>query len=353
MTKQLRAVVVDDSVTFRTQLASVLDSCGGVRVVGHACNGQEGLERVAELSPDLVTLDIEMPIMNGLDALREVRKRHPKVKVVMISSHTQAGAEMTIRALELGAHDFVAKPAGNDRKTNTEQLQTQLRRIVAAFGEQEPLPAAPAQPVQQPAAKLAQSTRPAIAAIGSSTGGPGALLRIIPKLPASLPIPVIVVQHMPALFTNALAESLAQKSRISVVEAEHGATLIQGRVYVAPGGMHLRVAAHSKGKFLELTDDPPEHYCKPAVDYLFRSVAAVYGAAALGVILTGMGRDGTLGLTEMKRRGAKVIGEDEQSCVVYGMPRQAKAAGVVDVELPADRIADAIVLALQGGLPIA
>lgn len=349
MTKQLRVVVVDDSRTFRTQLALALDGCGCARVVAHAGDGEEGLRKVAEFSPDLVTLDVEMPVMNGLAALTRLRERHPSVKVVMVSSHTQAGAAMTIRALELGAHDFIAKPNGSDRATNAAQMQSELRRILDALA---PMPEPLGASLADSPLSVKAGLRPEIVAMGSSTGGPAALLRILPRLPARFPVPVVIVQHMPALFTAALANSLAEKSAISVVEATDGMPLKPGNAYVAPGGRHMRVVSGGPGgRRLELTDDPPEHFCRPAVDYLFRSVAAIYGGAALGVILTGMGRDGTDGLRAMKRGGAKVIGEDEQSCVVYGMPRQAKAAGVVDVELPADRIADAIVAGLHGPLP--
>lgn len=343
--KQLRVVVVDDSRVFRTQLAGAIDASGCARVIGHAGDGAEALRRVGELSPDVVTLDVEMPVMGGLATLVELRKRHPAVRVVMVSGLTREGAELTIRALELGAHDFVTKPHGPDRQENVERLRSSVRAMLSSMsGENE---ASVARGTPKPSV-VKRARRPDIVAIGSSTGGPAALQRILPGLPSSLAVPVIVVQHMPPLFTSALATSLASKSKMRVVEITDGTVLAQGCVYVAPGGRHVRlVSLGVGGRRAELTDDPPENFCRPAVDYTFRSVAEVYGDAALGVILTGMGKDGTAGLREMKLRGARVIAQDEASCVVYGMPREAKMAGVVDLELPLDRISDAIVASVQ------
>ena len=192
-------------------------------------------------------------------------------------------------------------------------------------------------------------TAPQIVAIGSSTGGPGALARVIPRLPPNLPVPVLVVQHMPAVFTRSLADMLHQKSAVRVREATQGELLQPGTAYIAPGGLHMRVAPVTDGSYaLELTEDPPEQYCRPSVDYLFRSVADCFRASCLGIILTGMGRDGTVGATHMKRYGAHVIAQNAETSTVFGMPREAIANGVVDEILPIDDIAAAIVAAVQG-----
>lgn len=347
--KQLRVVAVDDSRVFRTQLAGAIDASRCARVVGHAGDGSEALRRVEELSPDVVTLDVEMPVMDGIQTLVEMRKLHPSVKVIMVSALTRQGAELTIRALELGALDFITKPNGATRQENVEQLQSRVQTALCSLTVQVEPTMVRADPAPQ---VVRRALRPEIVAIGSSTGGPAALQRILPALPASLPVPVIIVQHMPQLFTSALAGSLASKSKLRVVEASEGAVLVPGCAYIAPGGRHARVVPGvAGGRRIELTDDPPENFCKPAVDYTFRSVAEVYGGAALGVILTGMGKDGTAGLREMKLRGARVVAQDEASSVVYGMPREAKMAGVVDLEVSLERIAEAIVGFVRDAAP--
>lgn len=337
--KQLRAMVVDDSGIFRKLIADCINTSGVARVVTHAADGNEALSKLGDFSPDVVTVDLEMPGLGGLETIAAIKQRFPRTAVIVVSSFTAKGAASSMRALELGAHDVITKPETGDARQNrdllTSSLLSMLQGILFAL--------TPPPPSLNTAKKRAPTALPQIVAIGSSTGGPAALAVIIPELPASLPVPVVLAQHMPPLFTASLASTLAEKSRVRVVEAKHGDKLVAGTVYIAPGGRHLKVASTGgTERHCELTDDPPEHYCRPAVDYLFRSVAEVYRENAMGVILTGMGKDGTLGLRVMRRFPVHVIGQSPESCTVYGMPREAMNAGCVDEELPAERIADAI-----------
>ena len=367
-----RVMVVDDTSLYRTIVNAVLSEIPGVEIVGTAANGKIALAKMAQLKPDLVTLDIEMPEMDGLETLRRMRTEAPEVTAVMISSLTREGAAVTLRALELGAFDFVAKPAGHDLEANKAELKRNLQHIVRAFTTRRTLsaltqrktsvaaPAAPSVARQKPEARSAPAPAPAaasaeqlhakhvtptkpveIVAIGVSTGGPNALAEVVPKLPGDLRVPVVIVQHMPPTFTAALAQSLDNKSALRVVEGEEGQVVEAGTVYIAPGGKHMKIVKRSSidKAHLVLTEDPPENHCRPAVDYLFRSVAEVYQDCALGVILTGMGADGALGLKEMKKWDIKAIAQDEETSVVFGMPQEAIKAGVVDTVQPLERIA--------------
>jgi two-component system, chemotaxis family, protein-glutamate methylesterase/glutaminase len=345
---QLRVVVVDDSIIFRSVLIECINSSVKARVVAFASNGKEALEKVTQYNPDIITLDIEMPIMNGLQALDRLRKDFPSVPVIMISSSTQESARQTIEALELGALGFIEKPESNDPEQNKHMLKNQINNLIQeVLAKQSPnivSPIVPTPKLSTPLKVLSPNTPPEIVAIGVSTGGPQALNCIIPRLPGNLCVPIVIVQHMPAIFTASLAESLAQKSKVNVVEGKHGMELTNATVYIAPGGKQMRVIPKigSPSIYIEITDDPPENFCKPAADYLFRSIAATYKSKALAVILTGMGKDGTQGLKMLKMYGVKVIGQDAATCTVYGMSREAKLAGVVDIELPVESIANEI-----------
>jgi len=256
-------------------------------------------------------------------------------------THRSAGA--TIRALELGAFGFITKPEESSLDKNREILRQQLSSVFDAIAAKWSPVAVDLAPPQPAPVERRPTARPRIIGIGASTGGPKALAEILPRLPANLSVPVVLVQHMPPLFTASLAEALAARSAIKVVQAEHGMSLQPGTVYIAPGGKHLRVVDDgSANKHVELTSDPPEHFCRPAVDYLFRSLAHTYRANAVGVILTGMGQDGARGLLAMRQAGASTIGQDPATCTVYGMPREAYQLGAVEVQLPADRIAERI-----------
>ncbi len=371
--KKIRVLVVDDTVLYRKVISDVLAMLPEVEVVGTANNGKIALNKIDLLKPDLITLDFEMPVKDGVARLRELQRLKKNVAVVMVSAHTSEGAAITMKALERGAFDFIAKPAGTSLQDNRTALLAQFRPVIDTVATRKllkpsapggvrpaaqvrplpagrrPIPVRPqptAAPVTVVPAARGPAVRPgrvAVVAIGISTGGPNALSEVIPKLPKNLRVPVVVVQHMPPVFTKALADSLNQKSLLSVVEAKDGDRLQPGTVYIAPGGKQMRIKKKVAGEFVQLTDDPPENHCKPAVDYLFRSIAGLFGNRALGVIMTGMGSDGVKGLGAMKQKGAYVLAQDETSCVVFGMPMEAIKAGVTDEVLPLSKIATEIV----------
>jgi two-component system chemotaxis response regulator CheB len=369
ISRKIRVLVVDDTVLYRKVLSDILAKIPDVEVVGTANNGRIALAKIDQLKPDLLTLDLEMPEMDGLATLRELQRLKLDVAVVMVSAHTSEGAAVTIKALEGGAFDFITKPGSTSLEQNRESLLRQLRPVIQSVstrkllrstlsGARVPPGARPAPPVRPAAAEMeakpagispaaqrpgivpaAPGGRIAIVAIGISTGGPNALAEVLPKLPRNFRVPVVIVQHMPPVFTKALADSLNQKSVLNVIEARDEEQLQPGNVYLAPGAKQMKVVKKAAGEFLQLTDDPPENHCRPSVDYLFRSVASVYGNRSLGVIMTGMGSDGVKGLQLMKQQGAQVIAQDQASCVVFGMPMEAIKAGVTDVVVPLNQIA--------------
>lgn len=361
----LRLMVVDDTGLYRKILGDVLSNMDGVDVVGTASNGSLALAKIAHLKPDLLTLDVEMPTMDGLETLRQLRHVAPHIGAIMVSAHTKHGAKTTMDALELGAFDFITKPDGQNIDANVTHLRRQLQPIISTFHTKKHLkallhgngassrPAVPTVPaatrgradgVIQRMQTLSRNPSVNLIAFGVSTGGPQALACVMPRLPQDLGVPVVVVQHMPPMFTGALAESLNSKSALTVVEACTEQVLEANTVYIAPGGKQMKITQKGADKRsrLLLTNDPPENHCKPSVDYLFRSVAQLYGNRALGVIMTGMGADGVVGLRLMKRQGATVLAQDEASCVVFGMPAEAIKAGVVDVVVPLERMAEEI-----------
>ena len=361
---KLKVLVVDDSVLFRRAIADALVLIPDVDVVGSAPNGKIALERVAALSPDLITLDIEMPEMDGLAVLEELKRQGRTCAVVMVSSFTSRGSDLTIKALERGAFDFITKPTGSNVQASIHAVRDALAPVISAYKRKWEIrtilhssgaPAAGsavAPALSRPAATT--HARPDVGSadlvvIGVSTGGPNALATLLPMLPASLAAPVLIVQHMPPMFTQSLAASLNSKCGLTVKEANEGDIILPGTVYIAPGGRHMKVVpAASGGTSLHITDDPAENNCRPSVDYLFRSVANQYSGRAVAVIMTGMGSDGVLGLRLLKRRGTLVIAQDEPSCVVFGMPGEAVKAGVVDIISPLGRIAEEIQRGLKG-----
>ncbi len=340
--RQLRVLVADDSLAFRSVLVDSLQRLPAARIVALAANGQEAIDKFDACNPDVITLDVEMPVLDGLQALEKLRPRLGQTEVIMVSSMTHRSAEVTIRALGLGAFTFITKPEETSPDKNREILRQQLSSVFDAIAAKRTPAVVDHAP--QPAATFEHkaTARPKIIGIGTSTGGPQALADLLPRLPANLSVPVVLVQHMPPLFTASLAEAMAAKCAIQVVQADHGMALQPGTVYIAPGGKHMRVVDDAAGKRIDLTSDPPEHFCRPAVDYLFRSLATLYRASAVGVILTGMGQDGAQGLLAMRKAGAATIGQDAATCTVYGMPREAYQIGAVEVQLPLDRIADRI-----------
>jgi len=323
----------------------------GVAVVGTATNGKVALAKIGHLKPDLLTLDFDMPEVDGLMVLERVREDHPDVKTVMVSTHTREGAAITVKALELGALTFITKPKTKNPLESRTVLLDQLVPVVKEIRAQKHALQHPVNKDQALSPPFTSNAAPGkitcpaaggriqIVAIGISTGGPKALARLIPCLPEALRIPVVIVQHMPPDFTAALAKSLDRKSAVKVIEAENNMPLARGTVFIAPGGRQMKVVTVSGKTMLEVNDDPPENRCNPSADYLFRSISKVYGKHALGIIMTGMGSDGVLGLRLMKRLGAQVIAQDRQSCVVFGMPGEAINAGVVDRVVPLDQIA--------------
>ncbi|MBI5946250.1 MAG: chemotaxis response regulator protein-glutamate methylesterase [Chloroflexi bacterium] len=354
---KLRVLVVDDTSLFRRIISDALALLPDVEVVGTAPNGKIALERVASLSPDLITLDIEMPEMSGLEVLDALKSRGLKCGVVVVSALTLKGGDLTIRALELGAFDFITKPSGGDPQTNLTAISNSLAPIVSAFRRRWEIQSilrstsAPAAAVVRPSipsspaahAPVPVSKKADLVLIGISTGGPNALAKMLPALPANFPVPILVVQHMPPLFTKSMATSLAAKCRVAVKEAEDNETIRPATVYIAPGGRHMKIAPAPKGEInLSITDDPLENNCRPSVDYLFRSVANGFTGSTTAVIMTGMGSDGVLGLRLLKRKNCHIIAQDESSCVVYGMPGEAVKAGVVDIITPLDHIAEEI-----------
>jgi len=359
----LKVLVVDDTAVFRKVVSDALALLPDVEVVGTANHGRAALARIAELKPDLVTLDIEMPEMDGVEVLQALKNQGSSVGVLVLSALTTVGGAMTMKALQLGAFDFITKPSGGGPERNRDLLRAELEPRVKAFSQRltvrrllaQARPGGPAAPPPRPALPprppAARPARPEMVVIGVSTGGPTALVEILGALPADLGVPVLIVQHMPAIFTRSLAESLCLKSKLRVKEAEDGEALAANVVYLAPGGKQMKVTADGPIKRIRVTDDPPEGHCKPAVDYLFRSVAHDFPGKATAVILTGMGNDGTLGLRLIKRHGGHVIAQDEATCIVFGMPREAIEAGVVDVVTPLPGIADEIVRAVRGFSP--
>ncbi len=358
MSAPLRAVVADDSALFRALLVRSLTSLGGVEVVGQAANGGEALELVRKQIPDLLTLDLNMPVLDGLETLRALREAKATCEVIVVSSETRQGATATLEALQLGAVDFITKPAADNAQVSAEALSSELRRQLAIVrmrrdhrrhvGEgrvpSSTLGATPAAKALSARPQSPAAFCPEVVVIGISTGGPSALPVVLGGLPLELELPILIVQHMPPLFTASLAESLDRKCPLRVVEGRNGQLVTKGYVYLAPGGKQFKVKrAFDQSLRLMVTDDPPENHCRPSVDTLFRSVAQEYGGRVLAVIMTGMGNDGVAGLRALKNLGAHIIAQDEATSAVFGMPQEAIRAAVVDDILPLERIAPTIV----------
>jgi two-component system chemotaxis response regulator CheB len=345
--RKIRVLVVDDSTVIRRLLTDALTGDAALEVVGAAPNGRIALAKIPQINPDLVTLDIEMPEMDGLATLQAIRKQYPRLPVIMFSTLTQKGAVATLNALSAGANDYVTKPANVGSVTAAIQkvrddLIPKIRALCGrSIGEQ---PAAPA-PVRRPVSTTQmlrsrdRNTPVGIIAIGVSTGGPNALTDIFRQLPADLPVPIVIVQHMPPVFTRYLAERLSHVSAVPVCEARAGELLEPGRAWLAPGDFHLTLASSPLGVVTRLNQGPPENSCRPAVDVLFRSVAEVYGPAALAIVLTGMGYDGCRGSESIRDAGGRVLAQDEATSVVWGMPGAVARAGLAEELLPLDQIA--------------
>ena len=362
--KPLRVVVVDDTVVYRKIVSDVLVELPGVEVVGTANNGKIAMSRIASLRPDVLILDIEMPEMGGLEVLALMRVEWPDVGAIVLSTLTQEGGEITIKALELGAFDFIPKPQTGSMAENREAVSNSLAPMLKAFARRQEIrrilkgkstpegatsekktgPDSAGMVQRMKAITTQKRAKSDIVGIGISTGGPNALAQMMPQLPADLGVPVLIVQHMPPVFTKALANNLNPKCALEVKEAVDGQAIYPNVALIAPGGKQMRVVAGAEAttRIIRITDDPPENSCKPSVDYLFRSIAYHYVGRATGVIMSGMGSDGTLGSKLMKRNGSTIIAQDEVTSVVYGMPKEAIHAGIVDVIAPLDKIAQEI-----------
>lgn len=369
----IRVLVVDDSAFMRKVLSDLFKGESDFEVVDVARNGAEAIEKVLQHSPDVVTMDIEMPVMDGLSALEKIMTVKP-TPVVMVSSLTKAGADATIRALSLGAVDFVAKSAGSISRIDdiAKELLQKCREARGISGKRlqpkeiqaipvpKPKPPVPSTPVVPVIPTLITPVPPVrsvafpgmsdwIVAIGTSTGGPRALQEVLPRLPGNLPCPAIVVQHMPPGFTKSLADRLNSLCDLTVKEAADNDRLTPGTVYVAPGDFHLTLRKEGNSTYIKLNKEPAIGGLRPAVDPMMVSVADIYGAKTVGVILTGMGHDGAKGMQAIKRLHGLTIAEDQSTAVVFGMPKAAIEAGVVDNILPLSQVADGIVQCLKKG----
>lgn len=346
----MRVLIVDDSAFMRRTLAQLLASDPGIEVVDTARNGEEGLEKTKRLKPDLVTLDIEMPVMDGLTALRRIKSEcSPAPAVIICSSLTAQGSGEALRAMRLGASDVLVKDINaSGLAAVRDDLVARVRAIVgkqqARAGAPKPTPRTPAS-----STRLLNDRPIELLVIGSSTGGPPVLEKIVTALPKSLRVPVVIAQHMPALFTQSLAARLGESAGVPVRHATDQHTLVPGEVYVIQGGKHGQVSRHAGGFRLSVSDQPQGLLYKPSVDELFASAASAAGSKALAVILTGMGEDGVLGARRLHAAGAPILAQDEGSCVVYGMPRAVAEAGLALASLSPDELLVVLASALSAG----
>jgi two-component system chemotaxis response regulator CheB len=338
-----KVVVVDDSAFMRKVLSDLFNETKDFKVVGTAQNGLDAINKIKSLKPDIVTLDIEMPVMNGLDALKIIMRDNP-LPVVVVSSLTKEGSEETVKALFYGAVDFVTKNT-NELDIVKSAVLTTCRNAVKANLEELRKSTAAQKPIAIPVG-AASKAKEKIVAIGTSTGGPKALQEVVPKLPEKLPCAVVIVQHMPPGFTKSLADRLDACSQIKVKEAENNEMLQKSTVYIAPGDFHIRFAREAGSVWVKLSKDPPVGLHRPAVNTMFESAAQVYGANCVAALLTGMGQDGAAGMAKIKEQNGYTIAESRDTAVVYGMPRVAVELGVVDKVLPLHEIADEIVKAV-------
>lgn len=355
----IRVMIIDDSSVVRRAVTEALSHDSDISIVGTASNGKIALQRIVQWSPEVLILDVEMPEADGFELLRALRVDFPKIRTIMFSSVTQRGAVQTIEALSLGASDYVAKPTTNHPGGYSEAVKQVAAELIPKIKQFRPHPAwtkAPqkgAKPVEELTVERALRSAPQsirVVAIGVSTGGPAALSKLIPELPKGFPIPIVIVQHMPPVFTRMLAERLHQGGAVKVVEGADGMVLEPGSAYIAPGNYHMTVRLKEGKVFLGMNQDPPVNYCRPSVDVLFRSVADVYGAEALGIIMTGMGQDGLNGIRTMKTKGGIVFAQDQASSVVWGMPSFVVREGLADCVLPLDEMRAAIEECVMKGM---
>jgi len=349
---KLRVLIVDDSVVIRRLVSDIISADSDLEVAGVAANGRIALDRIPQVNPDIITLDVEMPEMDGLETLKELRKIYPRLPVIMFSTMTERGGVTTLDALSLGASDYVTKPANVGRVGEgiarvRDDLIPKIKALCGLRRSELRVPSSGL--TQNPKPKTQNLTfrnsgaRVEIVAIGTSTGGPNALADLLPELPGDFPVPVVIVQHMPPIFTKLLADRLAARIPLEIAEGNAGDPLRPGKIWIAPGDYHMGLEKSAHGAHVKLNQEPPENSCRPAVDVLFRSVVQVYGAGTLGVILTGMGQDGLRGCEYIREAGGQVLIQDEASSVVWGMPGIVARAGLADKELPLNQLAGEIV----------
>ncbi len=359
-----RVLIVDDSVVVRKILTDALAKDPGVEVVGSAANGSIALQKITQVNPDVVILDVEMPDMDGVETVRRIRAGWPKLPVIMCSSLTERGADTTLRALANGASDYIAKPSRLDTSRfdavgyfNAELL-AKVKALSAQVGSVPSHSPAPSQsgwgypappPGQARAVPRVQGPRASVSVlgIGCSTGGPNALATLFEGLPRDLPVPILIVQHMPPLFTKLLADRLAASSGLKVTEARGGDLVEPGCAYVAPGDYHMTVVRDGVRVRIALNQEAPENSCRPAVDVLFRSLSKMYGPGVLATVLTGMGQDGTRGARAIVEAGGSLIVQDAATCVVPSMPGAVLAAGLAEEVYPLDRLAQELVFRIR------
>ncbi len=350
---KIRILVVDDAVVFRRLIADELSKDPALEVAGTAANGKIALAKMEQVSPNLVLLDVEMPEMDGLEALKAIRKNYPRVPVIMFSALTERGARATLDALALGATDYFTKPVSTNGPDASlavirEELIPRIKDLCAHL--RGPLDATPAAglALAETAPFQIRPPRPCtraveILAIGASTGGPNALAEVFASIPADFPVPIVIVQHMPPMFTRLLAERLSAQHHVSVTEATSGAGLQAGQAVIAPGNFHLVTVRQGMRVRTLLHQDPPENSCRPSVDVLFRSVASSFGAGTLAIVLTGMGQDGLRGCEAIREAGGQILVQDEATSVVWGMPGAVARAGLADRVLPLSLIGSEVV----------
>ncbi|MBI1749451.1 MAG: chemotaxis response regulator protein-glutamate methylesterase [Acidobacteria bacterium] len=346
----IRVLVVDDSAFMRTAITRMVGSDPALQVIGTANDGLEALEKVRALNPDVLTMDIEMPRMDGLSALRRLMAESPR-PVIMISSLTQEGAESTLTAFEIGAFDCIPKQlsyASLDIVKIREQLIEKIKAAAGAPHFRKPRAVVPAPPPRAPIARPPASHFVSVVAIGTSTGGPKALQQILPMLPADLPVGVVIVQHMPSGFTGPFAKRLDGLCKVNVREATQDEEITSGKVLIAPAGQQLTVYRRAPARYaVRLSHTPTDTPHIPSVDVMMLSVAEAYGATAMGIILTGMGGDGAEGMKKIMERGGLTVGQDEASCAVYGMPRTCAERGVLKHVVPLDYVPEEILHATR------
>jgi len=352
---KIKVIVVDDSALMRKIISDLINAQAEMQVIDTARNGEELLMKITRKTPDVITLDIEMPKMNGMETLKELKKINTNIPVIMLSSISKSGTESTMECLELGAFDFIAKPSGAISLDLDKVRDELVQKIKLAYLQNHDKMKIPSEKVFKPNREVCNRSKTIVnsvvarsievVVIGASTGGPKALYQVITGLPDNIGVPVLVVQHMPIGFTKAFAERLNLNSKLKVVEASDGDLIENNIVYIAPGGYHMEVGS---GKRIQLNTEPTIWGVRPAVDKLFISATKVYGSRLLSIVLTGMGRDGAKGTAVIKDNGGITIAEHESTCIIYGMPKAAFETGKVDEVVPLPNIADEIRKVVMG-----